>query len=165
TTEVAGVLPIPSHVREMSGMLAYEPSLDSPRQSGQQHQFLASLQGTRNAILPIHSPLEKELFRNLLKEHKAFNSSTAGPDWKQAIKVWNRHANDTKGIFYKLIEHLTMYFSAWKTNINIKESLSLSANARLPLREVISNPKWTSDIPPIPIRPLQPNQVETGFLS
>jgi hypothetical protein len=106
TAEVAGVLPIPPHVREISGMLAYESSLDSPRQSRQPHQFLASLQGTRKPVLPIHSTLEKELFRKLLRDHKAFNASASGPDWKQAIKVWNRHANDTQGIFYKACDEL-----------------------------------------------------------
>jgi hypothetical protein len=58
-----------------------------------------------------------------------------------------------------------MYFSAWKTNINIKESLSLSANARLPLREALADPERMSNAPLIPTRPLQPNQVNAGFLS
>lgn len=54
TTEVAGVLPIPSNIRELSGMASYEPTLDF-RQS---YAYLANLQGTRKPILPVHSHAE-----------------------------------------------------------------------------------------------------------
>lgn len=79
-------------------MASYTSSLDSK----QRHHFLAEMQGTRKPILPIHTPSEKQLFRHLMQESKEFNSKSTGPNWKEAVKVWNRHADETDDIFYKV---------------------------------------------------------------
>lgn len=97
TTEVAGVLPVPPKIRELSGMASFNPTLDFQ----QSHAYLASLQGTQKPILPVHSSKEYQLFQTLLRENSAFNSPS-GPNWKQAVKAWNHVADQTDGIFYKV---------------------------------------------------------------
>lgn len=102
TTEVAGVLPVSPKIRDLFGMACFDPTLDFQ----QPHAYLASLQGTRKPILPVHSLKERQLFQKLLSENQAFNSPT-GPNWKQAIKAWNNIADRTDGIFYKV--YITKY--------------------------------------------------------
>lgn len=104
TKEMAGVLLISPNIHELSGMAGYEPTLDSQQSYG----FLANLQGTRKPILPVHSPNERQLFQKLLHKNNAFNSPS-GPNWKQAVKVWNHIANRTNNIFYKVCRVL-LYF-------------------------------------------------------
>lgn len=120
TTEVVGVLPVPPNIREISGMASFEPTIDFR----QPHGHLASLQGTRKPILPVHSLQERQFFRALLNENKAFNSPN-GPDFKQAVRAWNHEADKTPSIFYKvrikILKHLLIdshNFSASRTSIS-----------------------------------------------
>jgi hypothetical protein len=62
TKEVAGILPIPDELRSRSGMGSFMKSLHSK----QPNHFLASMQGTRKPVLPIHNPEERELFQKLM---------------------------------------------------------------------------------------------------
>src|SRR6266446_1171478 len=55
--EVLGILPIPDDVRISSGMQAYF-SLSELKK----HSFLAKMQGTHKAVLPVHTKAEKDLF-------------------------------------------------------------------------------------------------------
>lgn len=88
TSEVSGVLPIPPSVRIASGMGDFNPSMDSK----QRHRFLAGRQGTRKPVLPVHTQQERILFTRLMATETAFNSKSAGPNWKEAVKIWNRKA-------------------------------------------------------------------------
>jgi len=60
------------------------------------------MQGTLKAILPIHTTEEHTLFRKLMIEDLAFNSKTTGPSWKLAVRVWNKYADNSDNIFYKV---------------------------------------------------------------
>ena len=60
------------------------------------------MQGTRKAILPVHTPEELGLFRKLMETNSAFNFQSTGPIWKLAIKVWNEYADTQDGIYYKV---------------------------------------------------------------
>ena len=60
------------------------------------------MQGTRKAILPVHTPAEHNLFRDLMKSNPVFNTQSSGPMWKLAVKVWNEFADKESGIFYKV---------------------------------------------------------------
>lgn len=66
------------------------------------HLYLARMQGTRKAILPVHTPAERELFSKLMATNKAFNSLSTGPTWKLAVKVWNEHADVERDVYYKV---------------------------------------------------------------
>jgi hypothetical protein len=96
-SESSGILPIPPDIRSQSGMSEYNPLLDAK----QPHHFLAELQGTRKPILPIHTSEERELFSQLMRTNLAFNS-TSIPNWKEAVRVWNRYADVNMHISYKV---------------------------------------------------------------
>ncbi|KAF8056942.1 hypothetical protein FPV67DRAFT_1637573 [Lyophyllum atratum] len=161
TSEVSGILPIPDDVRRNSGMSEFDPVLDSK----QHHHFLAAMQGTRKPILPIHTLAEKELFSQLMREDESFNSPTSAPNWKQAVKVWNRFADVNEKISYKLVEQLMVYYADWKTNLNIRQTLSMTNRVRQPVRNAIRDPQRSRYAPPAPERQLQLHTVNGGLLS
>ncbi|KAF6747999.1 hypothetical protein DFP72DRAFT_1174556 [Ephemerocybe angulata] len=105
TKEVIGVLRIPESVKSDSGILSsLEPNQADSRTPKQQQLFLARLQGTRKAILPVHTAREKALFNNLMRTNPAFNPPTRGgqPNWREATCVWNREADVSDDIYYKI---------------------------------------------------------------
>lgn len=94
SNEVSGVLPIPDDVQVKSGMGEYQPLLHS----NQPHHFLASRQGTRKPLLPIHDSNEHNLFQQLVAENIIFMSA----HWETAVKIWNGYADECKEISYKV---------------------------------------------------------------
>lgn len=181
--EVIGVVPVPESIRKLSGMAPFEPLLNDPRQ---RHHFLSKLQGTRKPVLLIHTTNEKELFRKLRRENPTFNSPTSdSPNWKQAVVVWNGQADESSsvGITYKvrnifavkvefvnsihlkLPEHLALYFSSWKTRVNVKETLSLTLSERAPITKAIRDPNRSLVAPSTEAQTLQPISVTQGFVS
>ncbi len=98
TTEVFGILPIPEDVRIASGMQKYIAGLDSK----QRHGFLASKQGARKAVLPLHTAAEYLLFKRLMQDEPAFNQQTGDPDWDCAVVAWNREAERNDEVYYKV---------------------------------------------------------------
>ena len=60
----------------------------------QKHRYLAKMQGTPKAILPIHTEAEKQLFKKLMGVYAVF----AGHHWKKAVLICNEHA-ETIGYF------------------------------------------------------------------
>ncbi|KAF8965896.1 hypothetical protein BDZ97DRAFT_1995354, partial [Flammula alnicola] len=159
TTEALGILPIPLDIRATSGMAEFNPNLDQKHC----HHYLAGMQGTRKAILPVHTPAEHDLFHTLMKSDPAFTSRSAGPNWKLCIKVWNKHADSRKDIYYKLVEQLKTYYLEWMTNLNVKQSLSLSSGLRHPVNLAIRDPARSTLAPPVPVRPLTSPAVTKGF--
>jgi len=74
-------------------------SLSEPKK----HCFLAKMQGTCKAVLPVHSKAEKDLFQSLMTTCKEFNPAQGShPIWTQAIKIWNAHADQDDMISYKV---------------------------------------------------------------
>ena len=98
TTEVAGVLPVPEDVRVKYGMARFEPSLDSMRP----HHHLASLQGTRKAILPVHNQEEKDLFRTMMSGSNSFGNFSSEAQIETSVRIWNARADTSDTIFYKV---------------------------------------------------------------
>ena len=98
TSEVSGILPIPSSIQINAGLQAiiHNPTSKLP------HQYLANCEGTQFAVIGIHSPTEKKLFSQLTKENPSFNHDKKDPDWKAAIQIWNTEYADGKTIFYKV---------------------------------------------------------------
>ena len=84
TSEVFGILPVPDDVRQESGMQAFDSDFDYK----QRHGFLASKQGTRKPVLPIHTNTEHKLFKMLMANDPSFNCDN-GPSWKLAVRTWN----------------------------------------------------------------------------
>jgi len=98
TSEVSGILPIPSSIQRNAGLQAivHNPTSKLP------HQYLANRQGTRFAVIGIHSSTERKLFSQLMRENSSFNRDKKDPDWKAAIQIWNTEYADGKTIFYKV---------------------------------------------------------------
>jgi hypothetical protein len=108
TTEVFGILAVPPDIRNQCGMQEFNELLDSK----QPHHFLASKQGTRKPILPIHSSEEQRLFSKFMREDANFSGGGNGPVWQRAVKIWNRYADEHVGISYKVYPTITflMFF-------------------------------------------------------
>ncbi len=94
--ERIGILPVPDSIRVTADIESYHA------EDGQfKHAFLAQQQGTKYAVVAIHTTAEKALFKKLLQENPLFNQRNSVLDWKQASKIWNREANGQE-IFYKV---------------------------------------------------------------
>ncbi|KAJ7895035.1 hypothetical protein B0H13DRAFT_2339037 [Mycena leptocephala] len=97
TNEVAGVLPVPEDIRVKYGMAQFERSLDFARP----HHHLASLQGTRKAILPVHNQEEKDLFRTMMSRNNSFGNFSSEAQVDASVRIWNARADTSDNIFYK----------------------------------------------------------------
>jgi hypothetical protein len=107
TKEVIGVLPIPLEVQTASGISPYVDHVyTAPSHSKApriRHGYLARLQNTRKAILPVHTPAERKLFRTLMQQNPKFSpSSRAQPNWDKAVPIWNRYADTEHDVYYKV---------------------------------------------------------------
>jgi hypothetical protein len=103
TKEVTGVLPVPDDIRNSAGMAPYNALVDSKRQ----HSHLASLQGTRKAILPISSDAEKGLFREFMQSPEtSFGNFSSTAVVQRSVQLWNSKAHGEEKIFYKVFHRL-----------------------------------------------------------
>ncbi len=99
TTEVFGLLPLPETTRTKLAMLPYRS--DFARSEKIRHVYLAAQQGTLVAILPIHTPEERSLFRVLAKRPNGPFSGAKQPNWVTVAQEWSAYC-DGKNIFYKV---------------------------------------------------------------
>ncbi|KAJ7681120.1 hypothetical protein B0H17DRAFT_943362, partial [Mycena rosella] len=96
--ERIGILPVPESSRNTGEIISYNDSTDSKFK----HAYLAKQQGTKYAVITVHSVEEKLHFSELMKKLPAFNRpNDQPPDWKQGSRDWNREA-DGATIFYKV---------------------------------------------------------------
>ena len=109
TKEVIGVLPIPSDIQVSYGLSKFVESIhnsDDRSQSAKRpdrHLFLARLQGTRKAVLPVNTIAEKKLLQRLIQENDDFRPGSSGhPNWDSAVVVWNQYADTNDGVYYKV---------------------------------------------------------------
>ncbi|KAH6902446.1 hypothetical protein BKA70DRAFT_1229093 [Coprinopsis sp. MPI-PUGE-AT-0042] len=91
-------------------------------------------------------------------------TSNGGPNWDSAVRIWNQTADSTDGIYYKLVEQLKSYYTSWKTNLNIKTTLSLTHNERAPVRAALLHPTRATNVPSIAHHHLQTHTVHHGFM-
>ncbi|KAF8057819.1 hypothetical protein FPV67DRAFT_1394478, partial [Lyophyllum atratum] len=158
TEEVTGVLPIPDDIRSKSGMGAFIAGLHTK----QAHGFLASMQGTRKPVLPVHSNEERDLFRELMSGDTGFNESMLGTNSDHAVQLWNSNA-DVKALL-ALAEQLKVYYNGdWKRNTNIKQTMAMTADIRVPLKQTLRNPQRLLQAPPVPQSSQAPLVVPSGF--
>jgi hypothetical protein len=96
--EQFGIVPIPHQICTSSGLAAFDPGLDAQRE----HAFLAKRQGTRLAVLPLHTRAEYMLFTEFMKDPTLFSAPNGKPKWPQILQRWNRVAEQKSDIFYKV---------------------------------------------------------------
>lgn len=104
SSESLGILPLSSQSREMLGMLPYNPSFAKDYKI--RHQHLAKQQGTRMAILPVHTPEERSIFRLLVNEPNGLFSQRTQPNWNSVAVRWSSYC-DGVNIFYKVSVQLS----------------------------------------------------------
>ena len=128
TNETLGILPIPGDVRDSSGMAPFVDIADSTKKLPK-HKFLAEMQGTHKAILPVHTSSEKGLFRTLMENDRHFNLPDGSlPNWNQATRVWNAWADKTNDVWYKVCIFFSLkvvfisYFTPNSSMINSKST-------------------------------------------
>ncbi|EKM78170.1 hypothetical protein AGABI1DRAFT_12817, partial [Agaricus bisporus var. burnettii JB137-S8] len=158
TSEVIGILPIPDDIRERSAMAQYVPVSDSR----QQYTFIASMQGTRKPVLPVHTPDEEHFFHELMQSDPSFSPQSGEPHWNKAVRVWNSNA-ERVGIYYKLVEQLKTYYAKWKARLHIKEAFSMTAAQRRSVARQIHDPHCSLLAPAIPAKPLELHHVLGGL--
>ncbi|KAF8989595.1 hypothetical protein BDZ89DRAFT_974680, partial [Hymenopellis radicata] len=99
TTEEMGIIPIPESVRIQSCMQPFVPGVDGK----QKQAYLAQMQGTRKPVLPVSTIAERKLFSELMRTSPEFYStSTSGAIRADAVKIWNRLAENTSDVYYKV---------------------------------------------------------------
>ncbi|KIM37652.1 hypothetical protein M413DRAFT_20280 [Hebeloma cylindrosporum] len=164
TRETLGILPVPGDIRDSSGMAPFV-DITNRAQKPPKHRFLAKMQGTRKAILPIHTAAEKSLFRTLMESNRYFNPADGSlPNWNEAVRVWNAWADKTEDVWYKLNDQLKFYHSQWVKNSDIKEALSLSSEVRKPLTRIIHDSQRSVAAPAVPFQTLNQHVAGKGFL-
>lgn len=77
----------------------------------------------------------------------------------QNIKIIVKLMNSSQ-----LVEQLSLHYSKWKTNLDIKETLSITQSTRKPLQAQISDVSRSALAPSIPALPLRPHYINQGFL-
>jgi hypothetical protein len=95
TTETIGILTVPESLRHDYNMGKFDDELADRKQK---HRYLAQMQGTRKAILPVHTEDEKNIFRTMMADSSVF----AAHQWKKAASKWNERAETHPGLFYKV---------------------------------------------------------------
>ncbi|KAF6750676.1 hypothetical protein DFP72DRAFT_817488, partial [Ephemerocybe angulata] len=163
TQERLGILPIPDDVRRASAIGEYNP-LD-PHARKQEQAYLARIQNTKKAVLPVHTPQEYKLFEELMVSSPAFNSASRGPVWKLAVRVWNEHAELMHGVSYKLIEHLKTCYASFNIGIRIRQTLSTTSTIRRDINKQARDPRRSDAAPRLTDRPLAPTMVTAGLES
>jgi hypothetical protein len=95
--ETVGILELPEKTWNAAGILPHNPSTDSEFQ----HAFLAKQQGTKYAVITVHSVEEKINFTKMMQTFPSVNLPSSPPNFKEAARTWNSEANG-KTIFYKV---------------------------------------------------------------
>jgi len=97
--EPFGLLPLNDRTRQHGSMLPFDGDfLKQHRKT--RHQFLSNLQGTRFAVLPIHTGEERSLFQSLTRSSPLFVGAQQ-PNFTALALLFNSHANGIN-IFYKV---------------------------------------------------------------
>lgn len=102
-SETFGILPLSPSLRSKYGMHDYSESFAVGEKT--LHRHLTKQQQTRIAVLPVHTPDERALFRLFMK----FEGSSQ-PNWTSFTSRWSEHC-DGKTIFYKVYFAFNVCFS------------------------------------------------------
>lgn len=158
--ESFGILPLTESVRQKLGMSVYQS--DYAAGCTIKHNYLAKQQQTLVAVLPVHTPKEKALYRLLIKDKAGQFSGRTQPNWISLTQEWQRHANGRE-IFYKvrhnvishrmpfhccqqLPEHLKAYYKTWNEHQNEHNSIEQSKDAYDQLRQLLAVPMRIPEI-------------------
>jgi hypothetical protein len=140
--EPSQVSNIPQYsMHEISALLI--KSKTSIPTTGEKYAYLAQQQGTRYAILPVHTHQEIELFKFL--QNRLFSGRE--PDWIQFTKEWSGHCNGNT-VFYKTPEHLKKYDSQWIDSRTYANTINCNREIVDVVRNSLQSKRRKISIPP-----------------
>ncbi|KAJ7227493.1 hypothetical protein GGX14DRAFT_347896 [Mycena pura] len=161
TEQSVGIVRIPKSVCAPVEIQLYNEEIDSKRT--QKQQYLARMQGTRIAVLPVHTVAEKLLFNELMRTSLAFQSCKSAVS-TAATAIWNREAESKPDIFYKLEEQLTAYLNGnYKDSANVRQSCAQARGQIEPLEQTLQDPKRADRIVNARSGPPVGHRVTSGF--
>lgn len=109
-------------------MQPYDESLKAPDSI----DYIAEKMRTKYAILPVHTPEEKDLFRRLL------GANSNDRDFKSMAADWNMRYANGKTVFYKLECQLRRFYVTYRKIMNSVTTLQDSRPERSQLSEEFS---------------------------
>ncbi|KAJ3124654.1 hypothetical protein HK098_000939 [Nowakowskiella sp. JEL0407] len=121
---------------------------DSKSNYQMRFQRLATIQGTRYAVLPVHTVAEQALFKSLLPAFMEL-SDFSGVDWQMFAAEWSSKC-DGQSIFYKLAEHLDNHYTNWEKARHEQNSLLLHSETHHPLVQQLQQQRITAPAPLTP---------------
>ncbi|EIW52507.1 uncharacterized protein TRAVEDRAFT_24023 [Trametes versicolor FP-101664 SS1] len=154
--EVFGILRFDENTQQRLGMLPYSP--DFVRDTRPRHAYLSERQGTRFAVLPVHSRDERDLF-HLLVETATVTTAATQPNWEKLVNVWAGHA-DGRSIFYKLPEQLKSYYKTWLDFCNENNTVALNVQACKRIRTLLKPSTRTAR----PVSPVHPVSLDSAIV-
>ncbi|THH17937.1 hypothetical protein EUX98_g9038 [Antrodiella citrinella] len=153
--ETFGILPFSEAMRKKFGMESFHSQYAADKKI--LHFFLAKLQNTRVAVVPVHTSSERSLFRLMMKEHsdvKCFGAREQ-PNWVMFTTAWANRCDGIQ-IFYKLPEHLKAYYQRWLERRNEENSIEQCRAAYNEITSLLKpDPKAIPSIPtrrPLPLK-------------
>ncbi|GAA5917136.1 hypothetical protein JCM5296_006594 [Sporobolomyces johnsonii] len=154
--------PPPSLSSTSSTPISAPPPSSKKRKTAapERHAFLASKQGSRFAILHLHTRAERELYSELITS-TAVVAVSGARKWLVMAQRWNERA-DGREVFYKMPTHLQHYSSHIDTLHNRQVSLQTSTAARAAFTDAARSLSRTTGLAEPPVRPSSPLKVARG---
>lgn len=109
-----------------------------------QYSLLAERQGTKYAVLPVHTSEERKLFKTLHQNNfPTINSSV----WIEFAKAWSAHVDGVK-VFYKTMEYLKSYFLTFTETCNHRNTVSANFTTVRPVHRALTSSNRLLVAPP-----------------
>jgi hypothetical protein len=97
------------------------------------YDYLASMQGTQYAVVPLHTKEEYELFHSSVKSGGEWSAAVTKPNFSAMAKWWSGKAKGMENsVFYKLPEHLEHYYGIWDQYRKTRQTMIDSQAQRQP---------------------------------
>ncbi|SCZ97941.1 BZ3500_MvSof-1268-A1-R1_Chr3-3g06472 [Microbotryum saponariae] len=133
------------------GRTIQQMQIQLPADRKLRHTWLAKRQGTRFAVLHVHTPTERALYKHILS-HLELSTSRD----QRAIRIaerWNAYANGID-IFYKMPEHISSWESRWSSLANAQAIMNMAENDVKATQAMITDPDRGRNVSPPPAKPL-----------
>ncbi|SGY57025.1 BQ5605_C006g04211 [Microbotryum silenes-dioicae] len=180
STETFGIVPVQSPTAQMRfliepyhverGTLRLEPVKWSPRNLLQnntsaiqhmqsrlltdrklRHDWLAERQGTRFAVLHVHTPSERALYRYLSSKIRL--GAPQNLRILEITELWNKYANGVD-IFYNMPEHINTWASRWSSLANAQATMNMGGNGVRVIQALLTDPSRGRDVSMLVAKPL-----------
>ncbi|SGZ06354.1 BQ5605_C075g12917 [Microbotryum silenes-dioicae] len=115
------------------------------------HDWLAERQGTRFAVLHVHTPSERALYRYL--SSKVRLGAPQNLRILEITELWNKYANGVD-IFYKMPEHINTWASRWSSLANAQATMNLGGNDVRVIQALLTDPSSGRDVSMLAAKPL-----------